>query len=121
MDVFHCPDELYGAEAQARAQVNGYGYRTLYISGTALQRPLRPSPGTVVAFCPHHVGRDSSETAPLIVVREDGSVAQAPSSQIEDWFYRAGQWYPASRFRMQIGDTTGWRFPGEPWPPEFQP
>lgn len=120
-DVLHCPDERYGQEAQTHALANGYLYRSLFINMVTLQKPLLPSPGTVVAFCPHHVGTNSGEAAPIIVVHEDGSVAQISSDQVEDWFYHAGQWYPAGRFKIQIGDETGWRFPGEPWPPEFQP
>ena len=115
-NVFHCPDEQYGVQAHALALSNGYGYRTLYVNRASLQKPLRPASGTVIAYCPHHVN-----TSLVIVVRADGSVAQVQRSQIEDWFYHAGQWYPMGRFRLQVGDQTGWRFPGEPWPPEFQP
>ncbi len=114
-DGFHCPDERYGPEAQAGALLNGYGYRTLYVNMATLQKPLRPGPGTVMAYCPHH-----GKICLVIAVREDGSVTQVPSSQIEDWFYHAGQWYPRGSFRLQFGDQTGWHFPGEPWPPQFQ-
>ena len=115
-DVFHCPDEQYGSEARGRALLNGYAYRTLYMNRASLQKPLRPSPGMVMAYCPHH-----GNTGLVIVVCADGSVAQVQSSQIEDWFYHSGQWYPMGKFRLQAGDQTGWRFPEEPWPPEFQP
>ena len=49
------------------------------------------------------------------VVREDGSASKVQASQVEWWNYHAGSWIQ----RKDIGDYM--HFPGEPWPPEFEP
>jgi len=132
-DVFSCPD------ANAPRDLIGYVYRAGPTIITEKDRhPLRLSPETVVAYCMDHLQRTQIPAHPELdnyaqdaqghyigrfnALREDTSALNVNAKQVDEYAYDGKEWIlrrEVPKGVVTLGIIA--RFPGEPWPPEFQP
>jgi type II secretory pathway pseudopilin PulG len=90
------------------------------------RRSAAPDPTHVAVYCKNHArgeivpdastnwAKERMREGDYLFVREDFSRDTTPTSMLETWFYRNGQW---SQTISSDGVQAFMKFPGENWPP----
>ena len=117
--ILDCAEPLVDASGSTRVR-----YRTFAIQASPTLRvnlPLRPIPGTVVAYCTNHASGAWSERYGSEIregrypfVREDASTGVASSGALRVGYYDDQGWYDDFSGNPKSSLV---HFPGEPWPP----
>ncbi len=131
-DIFKCPDD-----GIAQDQL-GYIYRSgPRANGDKERTPLGLEPSSVTAYCMEHLTKkvvqgpfefedfemDATKHYQGIFqfLRADASSHTADAKQVETWVSDGKDWYELSTVPQGVVTFIRTeRFPGEPWPPEFQ-
>ena len=113
--IFHCP------AAWDRITGGRYDFQVLPINGT----PVLNAAG-VIASCDQHLDNDGTTvqfgSGTWVVVHGDASAARIAAEKVERWVLTGGAWYREGTQpnQLQPGDWVAYRFPGEPWPPQYE-
>ena len=134
-DVFHCPEDPRRSWERL-----GYIYRAFVpdLAHTSFRVPLGTDSASMSVWCLYHLkrhvhpapwgdydnpvrGTDGHYEGTFVFLRNDTSASKANAKSVDTYVSDGTDWYVLGTEPPSFNSTIRTeRFPGEPWPPEFQ-